>query len=146
MRVLHGARAGLVVALLALAAGAFAADTPQDAAHKAAESWLKLVDDGKYGDSWDAAAVIFKSAKTREQWVQAAASVRGHVGKLSSRKLKSREFGKTLPGAPTGQYVTLQYESGSEKKGFAAETLVATLDADGAWRAAEYFVQWVTLN
>jgi len=142
MRVLRRARAGLVLALLASAVGnAVAADSPEDAAQKAAESWLKLMDDGKYGESWDAAAAIFKSAVTREQWAQAAGSVRSAVGKLQSRKLKSREFSATLPGAPAGQYVTIQYDSTFEKKGDALETFVATLDADGTWRAAGYFIK-----
>lgn len=141
MRLLRGARTGLVLILLAAAGVALAADTPEDAAQTAAESWLKLVDDGKYGESWDAAAAIFKAAVTRELWAQTAGSVRSSVGKLQSRKLKSREFSKVLPGAPAGQYVTLQYDSVFEKQASAVETIVAALDADGAWRAAGYFIK-----
>lgn len=141
MRVLFGARAGLVLAFLAAAAGAVSAETPEDAAQKAAESWLKLVDDGKYGDSWDAASSLFKAAVTREQWAQAAGTVRSSVGTLGSRKLKSREFSKALPGAPAGQYVTILYDSAFEKKAGAVETLVAMLDTDGSWRAAGYFIK-----
>lgn len=142
MRLLRGARAGLVLVFLASAVGdAVASDTPQDAAQKAAESWLKLLDEGKYGESWDAAAALFKSAVTRDQWAQAAGSVRGSVGKLASRKLKSREFSKTLPGAPEGQYVTIQYDSVFEKKAAAIETFVAMQDADGSWRAGGYFIK-----
>lgn len=140
MRVLHGARAGLVLALLATT-GAFAADTPEDAAQKAADSWLKLVDDGKYGESWDAASSLFKAAVTREQWAQAASSARAPGGKLGSRKLKSRQATDALPGAPPGKYVTILYDSTFEKKAGAVETFVAMQDSDGAWRAAGYFIK-----
>jgi hypothetical protein len=139
MRVLRGAGAGLVVALLA--AVALAADKPEDAAQKAADSWLKQMDDGKYGESWDAGSALFKAAVTREQWAQAAGAVRASVGKVASRKLKTREFTRALPGAPEGLYVTLQYDATFEKKPSAVETFVATQDADGSWRAAGYFVK-----
>ena len=141
MRVLRRARTGLVLALLALAPVAFAADKAEDAAQKAAESWLKQLDEGKYGESWDAASALFKAAVTREQWVQAGGAVRASVGKLVSRKLKSREYTRSLPGAPEGQYVTVQYDATFEKNPSALETFVATQDADGSWRAAGYFLK-----
>jgi hypothetical protein len=141
MRLLRGARAGLVLAFLASAVSGLAADVPEDAGQKAADAWLKLMDEGKYGESWDAAAASFKAAVTRDQWAQAAGSVRSSVGKLSSRQLKSRTFSKTLPGAPEGQYVTILYDSAFEKKGASVETFVAMLDTDGSWRAAGYFVK-----
>jgi opacity protein-like surface antigen len=40
---------------LLMSGPAFAADKPEDAAQVAAESWLKLVDEGQYGASWDLA-------------------------------------------------------------------------------------------
>ena len=141
MRVLRRARTGLVLAVLVLASAALAADKPEDAAQKAADAWLKQVDDGKYGESWDAASALFKAAVTREQWATAAGAVRSSVGKLGSRKLKSREFTRSLAGAPEGQYVTIQYEARYEKNPSALETFVATQDADGGWRAAGYFVK-----
>jgi Protein of unknown function (DUF4019) len=45
-----------------LVSPALAADKPEDAAQTAAESWLKLVDDGKYAESWEQAAKLFKGA------------------------------------------------------------------------------------
>lgn len=141
MRVLHGARTGLVIALLAASAVAFAAGTPEDAAQKAAEAWLKLVDQGKYGESWDTASGLFKAAVTREQWAQAATSARTQVGTFGSRKLKSRQATDALAGAPPGKYVTILYDSTFEKKAGAVETFVAVQDTDGAWRAAGYFVK-----
>jgi hypothetical protein len=124
-----------------VAGASFAADTPEDAAQKAVESWLKLVDASRYPESWDAASGLFRSAVTRDQWSQAVGGVRTPLGALVSRKLKSREFSKTLPGAPDGQYVTIQYDTVFEKKAAAVETVVGMLDADGSWRVAGYFIR-----
>ena len=56
-----------VILLLSVAASLRAADPPEKAAQAAAESWLVLVDAGKYAESWDAAASLFKKALTKEQ-------------------------------------------------------------------------------
>jgi hypothetical protein len=137
MRSLTGA-----VLLAALLAGqTWAADKPEDAAQAAAESWLKLVDEGSYDASWDQAAKLFKGAITREQWKQAAAGVRGPLGKLVTRKVKSREYTEKLPGAPDGKYVVILIDSVFEKKAFAVETITPMLDADGAWRVSGYFIR-----
>jgi hypothetical protein len=131
--------AGLAAVLLA--APALAADKPEDAAQKAAEAWLKLVDDGKYEPSWEQAAKLFKAAVTRDQWKQAAAGVRGPLGKLVSRKVKSRTYTEQVPGAPDGKYVVLQFDTVFEKKAAAVETVTPMADPDGAWRVSGYFIR-----
>jgi hypothetical protein len=131
-----------VAFLAALLAGqAWAADKPEDAAQAAAESWLKLVDEGSYDASWDQAAKLFKGAMTKEQWKQAAAGVRGPLGKLVTRKVKSRDYTEKLPGAPDGKYVVILIDSVFEKKVFAVETITPMLDPDGAWRVSGYFIR-----
>ena len=57
-------------------------------AQEAAESWLALVDAGKYSQSWNEAASFFKERVTAEQWESAVKSVREPLGKLESRILK----------------------------------------------------------
>src|SRR5688500_871100 len=79
------------VVVAALIGSVRAADKREDAAQVAADSWLKLVDDGKYEASWDQAAKLFKGAVTKDQWKQAAVGVREPLGKVVSRKLKSQE-------------------------------------------------------
>lgn len=129
------------VSVLVLAGSAWAADKPEDLAQAAAESWLKLVDEGKAEASWERAARLFQGAVTKEQWKQALAGVRPPLGKLISRKLRSRQYSETLPGAPDGQYVVIQYESVFEKKTSALETITPMLDPDGAWRVSGYFIR-----
>jgi hypothetical protein len=120
---------------------AVAADKPEDAAQGAAEAWLKLVDDGNYPASWEQAAKVFKGAVKQADWVQMAGGVRTPLGKLVSRKLKSREYTEKLPGAPDGKYVVIQYDTVFANKASAVETVVPMMDPDGAWRVSGYFIR-----
>jgi hypothetical protein len=131
----------LAVAGALLAGSARAADKPEDAAQAAAEAWLKMVDDGKYEASWDEAAKLFKGAVTKDQWKQAAAGVRGPLGKFVSRKLKSRDYTEKVPGGPDGKYVIIQFDTVFEKKAAAVETVTPMLDPDGKWRVSGYFIR-----
>ena len=134
--------AGLAMACVAILAGpVLAAETPEDAAQKAAESWLALVDSGKYEESWNQAASFFKGAVTREQWVQSMKGVRAPLGNQQSRKIKSRQYTEHVPGAPDGKYVILQFDTSFEKKASAVETVTPMLDTDGVWRVSGYFIK-----
>jgi hypothetical protein len=124
-----------------LAGPAIAADKPEDKAQAAAESWLKLVDDGKYAASWEQAAKVFKGAVTQDDWGKLVGGVRAPLGKLVSRKLKSREFKEKLPGAPDGKYFVIQYDTVFENKASAVETVTPMADPDGAWRVSGYFIR-----
>jgi Protein of unknown function (DUF4019) len=110
-------------------------------ARTSATAWLALVDAGKYGESWDGAASLFRAAITRDKWTTAASGARGPLGKLVSRKLKSAEHKTKLPGAPDGEYVVLQFDTTFEKKATAVETVTPMLDTDGVWRVSGYFVR-----
>ena len=130
---------GIVAAVFA--APARAADTPEDLAQGAAESWLKLTDAGDAGASWDQAARLFKGAVTKEQWTQALAGVRPPLGRVISRKVTSRQYSEKVPGAPDGKFVTIQYETVFENRASAVETITPMLDPDGVWRVSGYFVR-----
>lgn len=120
---------------------AAAAETPEEAAKASAEAWLALVDQGKYGESWDQAAKLFKGAVSREKWKESVGAVRGPLGKVVSRTLKSRQYAESLPGAPDGRYVVIQYETAFERKKSAVETITPAADPDGAWRVSGYYVR-----
>jgi hypothetical protein len=111
------------------------------AATGAAESWLKLVDDGQYEASWTNAASVFRGAVTSEAWSKAVGGVRGQVGKLMSRKLASANYTTSVPGAPDGKYVIMQFDTSFENKASAVETVTSMQDPDGVWRVACYFVK-----
>lgn len=126
---------------IAAAAGGFAADKPEDAAQAAAESWLKLVDNGDYAGSWEQAAKVFKGAIQQADWSKMSGNVRTPLGKVISRKLKSREYTEKMPGVPDGKYVVIQYDTVFEHKAAAVETVTPMADPDGAWRVSGYFIR-----
>jgi hypothetical protein len=124
-----------------LAAGAQEKAKAEAAAQQSAEAWLALVDAGDYGGSWQQSAEAFKSAVSQEKWESALQGTRSPLGKILSRKLKSASYTKTLPGAPDGEYVVIQYESSFEHKQAATETIVPMLEKDGKWRISGYFIK-----
>ena len=129
----------LLVVLISFSA--VAQTKSEDVAKQSAEAWLALVDSGKYASSWDDAAQFLKAAVTRDQWQSALHTVRDPLGKLGTRTLKSANYTKTLPGAPDGEYVVMQYDTSFANKGSAVETIVPMLDKDGKWRVSGYFIK-----
>ena len=113
----------------------------EKAAVNASKVWLKLVDEGKYSESWDEAAQYFKNAVTKDQWRTSLESVRNPLGKVLSRNLKSKKYTKTLPGAPDGKYIVIQYETSFQNKQQAIETITPMLDKDGKWRVSGYYIK-----
>jgi hypothetical protein len=109
-------------------------------AKNAAAAWLKLVDDGKYQQSWDQAAQIFKGHVTADRWEQMVGAVRKPLGAVVSRNFKLAHYSTTLPGAPDGQYVVIQYDTTFANKKAAVETVTPMLDTAGQWRVSGYFI------
>jgi len=136
-----GRALALTCVLLAVtAAPARAAETSEAAALQAAEAWLKLIDAGQYGASWDEAAASFRKAVSRASWEKKAAAAREPLGKVLSRKVASKQLTHELPGAPDGTYVVLTFETKFEHKERGIETVTMTLD-DGKFRGAGYFIR-----
>jgi hypothetical protein len=126
--------------LLLLAFRLVAANTDKSAA-RAAETWLAVVDAGRYGESWDQASDAFRKAITREKWVEAVTSVRNQVGRFESRTTALTQPIKDPPNAPPGHYIILEYTSNFANKNAATETVVMALDHDKRWRTSGYFVK-----
>jgi len=131
----------LAVIPLILCTFAVSQSKPEAVAQQSSTAWLALVDSGKYDQSWDEAADYFKHAVSKAQWQGMLQSTRTPLGKLISRKLKAATYTKSLPGAPDGEYVVIQYDSGFEHKDAAVETVVPMLDKDGTWRVSGYFIK-----
>jgi hypothetical protein len=125
--------------LLSCAAGCTRDKT--QAAQGAAWEWMKLVDSGKYAQSWDEAADLMKGNVAKEQWQEILNRNRAPLGTLLSRKLTTAEYKEAIPGAPAGQYVVLQYESSFQNKSSVVETATPVLDRDGRWRVSVYYIR-----
>ena len=133
---------GFVLLSMILVTVAFGADTIQKQdALAAAEKWLAIIDTGEYAESWKEAAEYFKTAVPEEKWVQSLQAVRKPLGKMISRKVKSTTYKTSLPGAPDGQYVVIQFNTSFEHKKSAIETVTPMMDKDGKWRVSGYFIK-----
>lgn len=111
------------------------------AAVAAAEKWLALVDEGKYAESWGISAALVKQAVTKEKWQTMMKAACTPLGKLKSRKLLATHYRTSLPGAPDGQYVVIQYKTSFEKKAEAVETITPMKEKDGSWRVSGYYIK-----
>jgi len=133
---------GVAIATVLLVGISWATNVDKEkAAVNAAETWLTLVDTGKYSESWQEAAEYFRNSVEPDQWEQMLQSVRTPLGKMISRKLKTKTYKTALPGAPDGQYVVIQFETSFQNKKFAIETVTPMFDKDGRWRVSGYYIK-----
>ena len=132
---------GLSILGLCLSCNASSSEAKEEAAVQAANVWLALVDDGKFGESWETAAQYFKNAITKEKWEQTLTAVRNPLGQTVSRDLSSKTYMTSIPGAPDGEYVVIQFETSFENKKSGIETITPMLDSDGEWRVSGYYIK-----
>lgn len=131
--------AAVLLALL-IPVAALAADAGTQKATDAAKSWLALIDENDYAQSWNTASALFQSHVTEAQWEAAAKAARGPMGSVVARNVASVDFATTLPGAPDGQYAVVTFDTKFANKAAAVERMVMAMDG-GSWRAAGYHVR-----
>lgn len=107
----------------------------------AAESWLSIVDSGKYLQSWDSAAQFFKDKEPDNQWETTLRQVREPLGQVTSREVGNVQVLTYIPGAPRGEYVVIQFKTVFSKKGESVETVTPMLEPDGTWRVSGYYIK-----
>lgn len=131
----------VTIAIMISGAAILADEAKEKAALEVAKQWLELVDTGKYLDSWQEAAALFKGAVKKQVWEEQMQGVRKPLGKLLSRKVKIHKYYTEVPGAPDGEYVVIQFATSFAKKKTAIETVTPMLDKDGKWRVAGYYIK-----
>jgi hypothetical protein len=118
-----------------------AQDKHADAEQKAlavADAWLVLVDRGEYSQAWETQAERLKAAVTRKDFVKSIGDWRKQFGKVTARQLESKKYAMTLPRAPEGPYVVLQYRTSFASKKSIVETVTLILGKDKKWRVLSY--------
>ena len=98
------------------------------------------VDEGKYAASWQEAAELFRNTVEEKKWVQLMKAGRKPLGKLISRKMKSEFYKTSLPDAPEGEYVIIQFATSFENRKKTIETVTPMMDKDGKWRVSGYYI------
>jgi hypothetical protein len=110
-------------------------------ATKAAEAWLKLLDKGDYQACYQQASQIVKDHLSEDAFVHQFSAARKPLGAVVSRNLKVAQYATSLPGAPDGQYVVIQYDTSFANKKSATETVTPMLDNDGKWHLSGYYIK-----
>ena len=87
------------------------------------------------------AAPFFKGKVKEEDWVKMVSSVRGPLGDMKLRELIGAQYATTLPGAPQGEYVVIQFKTAFQNQAEAIETITPMKDDKGVWRVSGYFVK-----
>ncbi|MEX2301039.1 MAG: DUF4019 domain-containing protein [Bryobacterales bacterium] len=118
----------------------YAQSEATEAAQQSAESWLALVDEGSYGESWDEAAAFFKAQVPKQKWEGMLNQVRAPLGKTQSRKLKDAKYTAALPNAPKGEYVVIRYDTSFVNAAATVETVTPMKQEDGSWRVSGYHI------
>lgn len=111
------------------------------AAETSARAWLQLVDSGRYGESWDSAATLFRDAVTRAAWAAAVKEGRAPFEPVGAREVLNAAYQTQLPNAPPGAYVVIQFRAKAAKDRTVVETVTPARDKDGRWRVAGYYVR-----
>lgn len=108
-----------------------------DTANVAAQ-WLKLLDDGRYNDSWDYASQIFQFTIKKDEWNKAQQKLRAPFGRLISRQLVQQSPAKDPKGLPKGNYMVLGYQSSFSNRPQVRELVTMVIESDGKWRVLTY--------
>ncbi len=137
-RMLLAVLAGVLLAAGSPAAGGEA----EKAAATASGAWLAIVDAGRYGESWDAAAATFRQALTKPQWIgrasrrcarRSASWCRAGSSAASSRRgCPGRRRASTWSSSTTADF---------EKAKGMTETVTPMKDPDGTWRVSGYYIK-----
>jgi hypothetical protein len=130
----------LLLGLILVSMSVYASEDKIRDADEAAGKWLALVDGRQYLESWDQAASLFKQQVSADNWLQSISAARQPLGAMISRKLISATYATSLPGAPDGEYVVLQYQTTFRYKKSAVETVTPMLD-NKRWRVSGYYVR-----
>jgi len=110
----------------------------KDASVHAAKTWLTLIDNGKYKDSWNAASDVFKKLMPRDKWILATGKSRTAFGKLVSRNFTSATLKTALPGVSGGSTYVIKFTTKFQFQEKIVETVTLIQDLDGKWRVSAY--------
>ena len=113
-----------------------------ETAKQEAQEWLTLFDARRLEATWKEASAFFRSRISAEQWVARIKQTRKRrpvLDSLQSRSLVAARYTTSLPKAPDGEHVVVQYKGTYADEPW-VETVTLKKTPDG-WRVAGYFVK-----
>lgn len=104
-------------------------------ATRSARSWLALVDQGRWDESWNASGQQFRRLNTSKTWAAISEAVRPPLGAVVSRSAISQE---RVPAPPHG-YLIVKFRTSFAGKPEAVETVSLEREAAG-WKVVGYWI------
>ena len=98
-------------------------------------SWLAIVDSGKYAESWEMAAASFQSTTSKEEWMARLEKVRRPLGKVISRQLRS------VKHTTAGKRQEVRFDTSFEGLLAAVETVTFAAQPNSEWKAIGYLIR-----
>jgi uncharacterized protein (TIGR03067 family) len=105
---------------------------------KAAQEFLAVMDEGKFGQLFDMSAAWAKRNTTREKTSQSHQTIRDSFGKAIHRTLHRAHLLDRPPHLPEGRYAGVQFKSRFERQEVLWETVLLNVEPDGKWRVNTY--------
>jgi hypothetical protein len=122
------------------------ADCPQnqqagrvEAAQLAALAWLAHVDSGDLWAVWTHCSGLFRDTIDRSAWEKTLQTWRAPLGSTCARTLHAAKLTRSIPAAPLGEYVLLQFKTQFACSASAVETVTLLKDQDNTWRVSGYY-------
>ena len=106
----------------------------------AALKWLKVLDQGDYGKSWDDSSKLFQATVSRNEWVELQQTTRKPLGKMTNRHVTDERVASNPKGLPVGNYMVLFYNTDFANRKNAHELVTLIQESDGNWRVLTYHV------
>ena len=111
-----------------------------NASQVAAEAWLKIVDQGSYGNSWDAAALPLRLTMTRKEWISSVQAMRKSMGHLVERKVADIRLAQNPKNLARGNYMVFIFQTSFSSGHVAREILTLQQSGEGQWRVLTYML------
>jgi Protein of unknown function (DUF4019) len=112
----------------------------EQAAERQALGFLGYLDHGRFADSYAYTGMLIRAQLDKEAYAKQLEKARAGVGALLSRELINASYTPTVPGAPEGQYVVLNYGASFANRQEAEETVILAF-AKGYWRVSGYHIK-----
>lgn len=129
-----------ILSALFLCSSLFAA-SPEEESEKTAQAWLKLVDEGKYLESWQTASPRLQLTMKQNEWQQLMDVSRKPLGSVKSRTIAEQAPAHNPQGLAAGEYMVILYKSSFANAPTAEELLTLAQGDDGKWRVLTYHVK-----
>ncbi|MGE0266890.1 MAG: DUF4019 domain-containing protein [Candidatus Omnitrophota bacterium] len=132
-----------IAAILMLGGAGFAnsEDGLETEAVKAADDWLRLLDQKEYRQCWKKSAAFLREQVSEEEWMKGMGSIDQIIGVTETRTLRTASYFRALPNAPIGEYVVIVYDVNYKNGQKAVETVTPMKDPDGQWRVSGYYIK-----